>query len=206
MWDSCTRNFGTKIRKKAKIFCNFQKSIYLCTRLTAIRIDSLAQQVEHNTFNVGVLGSSPKRITKSKCKTMKTADNQSLSAVFLFIHTANWSRIRINVKIWGIRWLSINLSQPEQKESLVLYSPELWTEALYFCIEGFRCSVCGTLIKEVDNFQIMCLYGSCHSSKGKKSRSVHLVIPSGKSCQSGILMLAQVIYQSESHWKIVCFL
>ena len=28
-----------------------------------------------------------------KSKTMKTADNQSLSAVFLFIHTANWSRI-----------------------------------------------------------------------------------------------------------------
>ena len=27
-------------------------------------IDSLAQLVEHNTFNVGVLGSSPKRITK----------------------------------------------------------------------------------------------------------------------------------------------
>ena len=27
--------------------------------------DPLAQQVEHNTFNVGVLGSSPKRITKN---------------------------------------------------------------------------------------------------------------------------------------------
>ena len=27
------------------------------------RDDSLAQQVEHNTFNVGVLGSSPRRIT-----------------------------------------------------------------------------------------------------------------------------------------------
>ena len=27
--------------------------------------DPLAQQVEHNTFNVGVLGSSPKRITSS---------------------------------------------------------------------------------------------------------------------------------------------
>ncbi len=53
------------------------------------RIDSLAQQVEHNTFNVGVLGSSPRRITQTKSKTTKTADNQSLSAVFLFIHTAN---------------------------------------------------------------------------------------------------------------------
>ena len=55
---------GTKIRKKMILFCNFQKSIYLCTRLTAIRSESLAQQVEHNTFNVGVLGSSPKRITR----------------------------------------------------------------------------------------------------------------------------------------------
>ncbi len=30
------------------------------------RNDSLAQLVEHNTFNVGVLGSSPRRITKRK--------------------------------------------------------------------------------------------------------------------------------------------
>ena len=28
--------------------------------------DSLAQQVEHNTFNVGVLGSSPRRITRKE--------------------------------------------------------------------------------------------------------------------------------------------
>jgi hypothetical protein len=28
------------------------------------RFDSLAQLVEHNTFNVGVLGSNPRRITK----------------------------------------------------------------------------------------------------------------------------------------------
>ena len=31
-----------------------------------MRLDSLAQLVEHNTFNVGVLGSSPKRFTKEK--------------------------------------------------------------------------------------------------------------------------------------------
>ena len=30
--------------------------------------DSVAQQVEHNTFNVGVLGSSPSWITKRKAK------------------------------------------------------------------------------------------------------------------------------------------
>ena len=28
--------------------------------------DSLAQQVEHHTFNVGVLGSSPRRVTRKK--------------------------------------------------------------------------------------------------------------------------------------------
>ena len=34
---------------------------YACP--SAKNVDSLAQQVEHNTFNVGVLGSSPRRIT-----------------------------------------------------------------------------------------------------------------------------------------------
>ena len=33
--------------------------------------DPLAQQVEHNTFNVGVLGSSPKRITFLKDKSQE---------------------------------------------------------------------------------------------------------------------------------------
>ncbi len=39
---------------------------YLCTPKTE---DSVAQQVEHNTFNVGVLGSSPSWITKNVRKT-----------------------------------------------------------------------------------------------------------------------------------------
>ena len=30
-------NPGTKIGKKAKFLCNFQKSLYLCTRLTAVK-------------------------------------------------------------------------------------------------------------------------------------------------------------------------
>ena len=46
--------------------------------------DSLAQQVEHNTFNVGVLGSSPKRITENKRKTKQIPDNQTLSGIFIF--------------------------------------------------------------------------------------------------------------------------
>ena len=52
------------------------------------RFDSLAQQVEHNTFNVGVLGSSPKRITNNQCKMKRIPDNQRLSGIFvLFLST-----------------------------------------------------------------------------------------------------------------------
>ena len=43
------------------------------------RIDSLAQQVEHNTFNVGVLGSSPRRITQKKAIILK-----KIVAFFIF--------------------------------------------------------------------------------------------------------------------------
>ena len=69
-----------KDKKKSKKLCNFKKIIYLCTRLTAIRFDSLAQLVEHNTFNVGVLGSNPKRITKRKAKgdNKKTSPTKSI--------------------------------------------------------------------------------------------------------------------------------
>lgn len=37
------------------------KILYFCSRKT--EDDSLAQQEEHHTFNVGVLGSSPRRVT-----------------------------------------------------------------------------------------------------------------------------------------------
>ena len=49
------------------------------------RFDSLAQQVEHNTFNVGVLGSSPKRITNNQCKMKRIPDNQTVIRDFCFI-------------------------------------------------------------------------------------------------------------------------
>ena len=42
-----------------------------------------------NRFEFRAVGSEANWITRTKSKTMKTADNQSLSAVFLFIHTAN---------------------------------------------------------------------------------------------------------------------
>ena len=58
------------MKKVAPKFAQFKNSHYLCIaiegNLTANSGDSLAQLVEHNTFNVGVLGSSPRRITKTE--------------------------------------------------------------------------------------------------------------------------------------------
>ena len=36
---------------------------------------------------------------------------------------------------WGIRWSGINFSQPEQKEGLILYSSDLWTELFIFALK-----------------------------------------------------------------------
>ncbi len=55
-------------QKHTKTFGFLNKSYYLCNRFfkSTTNGDPLAQSVEHHTFNVGVLGSSPKRITKGK--------------------------------------------------------------------------------------------------------------------------------------------
>jgi hypothetical protein len=58
-------------------FCNPKK-----------RDDSVAQLVEHYTFNVGVLGSNPSGITKVDIKNRQnkpeTLQNQSLAGFFIF--------------------------------------------------------------------------------------------------------------------------
>jgi hypothetical protein len=47
--------------------------------------DPLAQLVEHNTFNVGVLGSSPKRITSEQNKVKE--DSTSVVSSLLLIYS-----------------------------------------------------------------------------------------------------------------------
>ena len=42
------------------------RTFALAFEIKALEIDSLAQLVEHNTFNVGVMGSSPMRVTISE--------------------------------------------------------------------------------------------------------------------------------------------
>ena len=57
---------------KKILFCFvFQKKLFtfalafiIHRLMKVIWLDSLAQLVEHNTFNVGVMGSSPMRVTK----------------------------------------------------------------------------------------------------------------------------------------------
>jgi hypothetical protein len=58
---------GIKQEKKQKTFGGLHKNQYLCIAFEkAVYMgDPLAQLVEHHTFNVGVLGSNPKRITKT---------------------------------------------------------------------------------------------------------------------------------------------
>ncbi len=58
------------VEKKRSDSCKFKLNTYLCTTETEPRFrsaygESVAQQVEHNTFNVGVLGSSPSGFTES---------------------------------------------------------------------------------------------------------------------------------------------
>ena len=48
----------------------------------------------HNTFNVGVLGSSPKRITENKIEIKQIPDNQALSGISFFWQVAENSRFK----------------------------------------------------------------------------------------------------------------
>ncbi len=49
-----------------------KKNILYLHPQSGIDFDSIAQLVEHNTFNVGVLGSSPSRVTKILKNTILT--------------------------------------------------------------------------------------------------------------------------------------
>ncbi len=74
-------------KNNKKILQNRQKSsnFALFFRKTPIKHvgDSLAQLVEHNTFNVGVVGSSPTRITEQNGKMPQIAETKTVSAIFV---------------------------------------------------------------------------------------------------------------------------
>lgn len=58
-----------------------------------MKADSVAQLVEHITFNDGVLGSSPSGITFRKRKIQKTPEYQLILGVFLFYIPTEYCRI-----------------------------------------------------------------------------------------------------------------
>ena len=67
--------------------------------------DSLAQLVEHNTFNVGVLGSSPKRITRRESCSDVTLFFLCLSCCFCYLQFAKQEPSLL------IAWKSLNLTE-----------------------------------------------------------------------------------------------
>ena len=73
------------INKKLCIHLHHQKLGAPCGVIILACVDPVAQQVEHNTFNVGVPGSSPGGITNNQCKMKRIPDNQTVIRDFYFI-------------------------------------------------------------------------------------------------------------------------
>ena len=83
--------------------------------------DSVAQPVEHNTFNVGVLGSNPSWITKTSEKTKQTPEIQRISGVSIFQAKPQKQRIPgINRKIHTFQDTEDPSQNPEIKETFQL--------------------------------------------------------------------------------------
>ena len=71
---------GSRFQK----ICNHMFLSYFCTPF--LKIDSVAQLVEHNTFNVGALGSSPSGITSLGRIHYRSGFQQMLRSAFLLKH------------------------------------------------------------------------------------------------------------------------
>ena len=108
------------------------------------RFDSLAQQVEHNTFNVGVLGSSPKRITNSQCKMKRVPDNHTVIRDFYFIFTPLFTANLCKCHLRN-RWSKIPLET----------SPPNWSifhRFTIFCISTFLLVKCNFATKKTRKY------------------------------------------------------
>ncbi len=64
------RRFVKKRQIYNKIALKLEKKVLIFAPAFKKRNDSIAQLVEHITFNDGVLGSSPSRVTKKVIKTL----------------------------------------------------------------------------------------------------------------------------------------
>ena len=94
--------------------------------------DSLAQQVEHNTFNVGVLGSSPRRITKREFR-------QRPVELLLFLHGENNARTGPKTIVDGNkrRLFAIRAPGGSPDES---FAKRRWNSCCFYRVTGFQTS------------------------------------------------------------------
>ena len=89
-----------------------------CHSLSQAQGDSLAQLVEHNTFNVGVVGSSPTRITN---QTSQVVEFQLLGLFLSSKLSANCLQIVCKIKIY------VNILSTPQRESA-------WESVMILCL------------------------------------------------------------------------
>ena len=68
LYTGARRTLKTFIKKRLTNVWQYQIKPYLCTAFERKWIDFVAQLVEHNTFNVGALGSNPSGITNKTAR------------------------------------------------------------------------------------------------------------------------------------------
>ena len=132
------RNWGRALKKASK--SHFSVSFFYLFQ--SPQGDSLAQLVEHNTFNVGVLGSSPRRITIRFIKSKKTSENQRFSEVLLF---ASYPK--------SAQYMAISGVQKGSKKFYTEFAPFLGVNWLHFNILRRLRLLCPCFLRELQREQ-----------------------------------------------------
>lgn len=95
MWNNIRKTNLTNLEPKKCILFAVRKFM-----ATFAALDSLAQQVEHNTFNVGVLGSNPRRITvkPTTCRLFLCRETVIINGSFYTINISIYYGCCVNVE------------------------------------------------------------------------------------------------------------
>gem|GEM_PF-6475472 len=79
-----------------KVWCNSLRFLYLHSQTGKQEVDFVAQLVEHNTFNVGALGSSPSGITQKAHRGMRffyACFSDPCEIVLKWIKLKSWDQV-----------------------------------------------------------------------------------------------------------------
>ena len=94
--------------------------------------DSLAQLVEHNTFNVGVLGSSPRRITKGFGRTPQSTEISWFSVLFFLVKLQDNAEYYLQActkrvhRVSCTKMYTVTRKGPQQVEDCTFAEIQLW--------------------------------------------------------------------------------